>query len=306
MQPTYSIVIPVYNSQASLITLAERIDKVFTEQVNEPYELIFVDDASPNPNTWPTLQALARENVVKVIRFTRNFGQQPATICGLQMARGKYMLTMDDDLQHAPEDIPLLLSEKHHDVVIGELKQKKHSVFKKVASLLKSKFDEIILKKPKNLKLSSFRLMNRMTVDGMMRLINTPYPFIPAMMFYVTKDVVGVKVQHFAREEGRSGYSFGRMIKLFNNLLINNSSLLLRLIGNLGLTISFLSFLMAGFFLYKKLFFDIDTVGWTSLIVSLMLIGGLILFSLGVIGEYLIRIINTVERRPVYIKREEK
>ena len=140
----------------------------------------------------------------------------------------------------------------------------------------------------------------------MLQLKGTPYPFIPAMIFYATRDVVGVPVAHSERSEGTTGYTFRSMIRLFQNLLINNSSLLLRYIGNIGITIASLSFVLGTYFIYKKLFFDISTVGWTSVIVSVLFIGGLVLFSLGVLGEYLIRIINTVERRPIYLIREEK
>lgn len=299
----YSVVIPVYNSVQSLENMADRINAIFSE-INASFEIVFVDDNSPNPETWPKLIELSRRPYVKAYRFSRNFGQQPGTICGLRKSKGEWVITMDDDGQHAPEEIPKLLALKDHDVVIGELKEKKHSLGKRVVSRIKGRFDRIILDKPKALKLSAFRLIRRDTVDSMLHLMGTPYPFIPAMMFYVTKDVVGTPVEHFDRSEGTTGYTFRSMIRLFQNLLINNSSLLLRYIGNMGVSIALLSFLVGGYFIYKKLFFDIKTAGWTSVIVSVLFIGGLVLFSLGVIGEYLIRIINTVERRPIYNIRE--
>lgn len=302
----YSIVIPVYNSEKSLIELTDRIANVFDLMVGETFEIIFVDDNSSNPRTWPTLLDLGKRNFVQAARLTRNFGQQPATLCGMQIAKGDFVITMDDDAQHAPEDIPKLLEEKSHDVVIGELREKKHNIFKKITSELKGKFDEAILGKPKGLKLSSFRLFNRGTVDGILQLMHTPFPFIPAMMFYVTRDVVGVPVSHHHRQEGKSGYSLGKMIRLFKNLLINNSSLLLRFIGNMGLGISVVSLLSAIYFVYRKFFFDVQAVGWTSIFVALLFIGGMVLFSLGVIGEYLIRILNTVEKRPIFLVREDK
>lgn len=303
--PLYSVVVPVYNSVQSLEKLCDRVEAVFSE-LGHSFEIVFVDDCSPNKATWPKLEELCGRQYVRAIRFSRNFGQQPATICGLEKARGQWIITMDDDGQHAPEDFPLLIAQGDHDVVIGELQEKKHTFSKRVFSLIKGRFDRIILDKPKDLKLSAFRLIRRETVDGMLLLKGTPYPFIPAMMFYVTKDVVGVPVRHLERTEGTTGYTFRRMIKLFQNLLINNSSLLLRYIGNMGISIAILSFLLGSYFVYKKLFFNIETIGWTSVIVSLLFIGGLLLFSLGVLGEYLIRIINTVERRPIYLIREEK
>ncbi|MCE2495392.1 MAG: glycosyltransferase family 2 protein [Flavobacteriales bacterium] len=303
--PVYSVVIPVYNSVQSLEKLCGRLEAVFSS-MGDSFEIVFVDDCSPNRETWPKLEDLCNRDYVRAVRFSRNFGQQPATICGLEKARGSWVITMDDDGQHAPEDIPKLLRQKQHDVVIGELREKKHNLRKRILSRIKGRFDRIILDKPRDLKLSAFRLINRNTVDGMLKLKETPYPFIPAMMFYVTKDVVGVSVDHFERTEGTTGYTFRSMLRLFQNLLINNSSLLLRYIGNLGVSIAALSFLFSAYLVFRKLFMDIVAPGWTSVMVTVLFIGGLILFSLGVIGEYLIRIINTVERRPIYLIRDER
>ncbi|QTN39146.1 glycosyltransferase family 2 protein [Cryomorphaceae bacterium] len=302
--PQYSVVIPVYNSLNSLGDLTDRLTAVFSG-LDASFELVYVDDCSPNPKTWPKLLELSAQPNVRAIRLTRNFGQQAATICGLEHALGDWVITMDDDGQHAPEDIPKLIQERNHDVVIGQLQEKKHTLSKRFFSWVKARFDRIILDKPKGLRLSAFRLIRRETVENMLQLVRTPYPFLPAMMFYVTKDIVGVPVGHFDRSEGKTGYTLRSMFRLFKNLLINNSSLLLRYIGNLGITIALFSFVLGIYFIYKKLFFDIETVGWTSVIVSVLFIGGLVLFTLGVLGEYLIRIINTVERRPLYIVREE-
>lgn len=302
----YSIIVPVYNSERSLRELAVRAHKLFTEVLQEDYEIIFVDDGSPNPNTWPALEAVSDEfEAVRCVKLMRNFGQQAATICGMQLSCGEHVITMDDDLQHAPEDIAILAQMKEHDIVIGQFLQKKHSIGKRLASKVKGEFDRVILGKPKHIHLTAFRMFNRLTVNAMLQLVDTPYPFIPAMMFYVTKDVVGVKINHHDRLEGESGYNLSRMIRLFNNLLINNSSILLQFIGNIGLSMSFFSFVIAILFIVRKLFFKVNTVGWTSTIVTLLFIGGLILFTLGVIGEYLLRIINTVEKRPLFLVRKD-
>lgn len=303
---TYSIIVPVYNSKKSLPELARRMKAVFRAMPGTTYELLFVDDGSPNAETWPTLNEIAAQDPnVRAVKLMRNFGQQAATICGLQLAVGDYIITMDDDLQHAPEDIPLLAQANHHDIVIGQFPQKKHGWSKRLASKIKGEFDRVILGKPKDIQLSAFRLFNRLTADAMLQLVDTPYPFIPAMMFYVTKDVVGVNITHHDRADGASGYNFFKLIKLFNNLLINNSSLLLRFIGNMGLSISFLSFVLALVFIYRKLFLKVETVGWTSLFVTVLFIGGAILFTLGIVGEYLVRIIKTVEKRPLYLIRKD-
>ncbi len=303
--PEYSVVIPVFNTNNSLVEISKRIKRVFLQQLNSSYELIFVDDFSSNDTTWATLRHIvAEDNNVQAIRLMRNFGQQAATICGIQVAKGNYVITMDDDLQHAPEDIPNLIKLRNHDIVIGQFSNKKHSLSKRMMSRVKGYFDQIILGKPRHIQLSPFRLINRHTVEGIKELFSTPYPFLPAMMLYVTKDIVGVEVSHTVRMEGETGYSFLKMLRLFSNLIINNSSFLLRLIGNLGLTISLGSFALAVYLIYQKMMHATKIVGWTSMIVAVLFMGGILLFSLGIIGEYLIRIIRGVDKWPNYIVRE--
>jgi dolichol-phosphate mannosyltransferase/undecaprenyl-phosphate 4-deoxy-4-formamido-L-arabinose transferase len=297
-----SIVIPVYGSTV-LEELAERIDAVFAALPEHRYELIFVDDHSPRPEVWPTLERLARERpAVRAVQLTRNFGQQPATLCGLAESRGDVVITLDDDLQHSPEDIPKLLALADRDIVIGQLTRSRHSLPRRLASRAKGFFDRVLIGKPGDLQLTSFRLLRRTVVDGVLS-IRTPHPFLPALMFHVSKDVAGVPVSHGSRRHGRSGYTLRKLVRVFSNLLISNSSVVLRLVGWIGLLFSAASFLLAGLVVYKKLFEDISVQGWASLMAAILLIGGLLLFGLGIVGEYLIRIIESSEARPTYFVR---
>jgi len=302
----FSIIIPVYNTVDSLADIANRVEKIFSEILKEPYEIIFVDDASDNPNTWKKLEEISMKNEhVKIIQLMRNFGQHGATLCGIRESKGSFIITMDDDLQHLPENIINLIEKKHHDIVIAQFSNKKHNFLKKFASKIKGWFDHWIIGKPKNIQLSSFRLFNRNVANGILS-IRTPYPFIPALMFYVSKDVVGLEVTHDPRKEGKSGYNPARMIRLFSNLIITNSSLLLKAIGYMGIFLSILSFFLGAFFIYKKIFLGIGILGWTSIIVAVFFIGGLLLFTTGIIGEYLIRIIAGIEKKPTYFIRKKK
>jgi glycosyltransferase involved in cell wall biosynthesis len=297
----YSIVIPVYNTTHSLVEFVARTGKVFREYVREDFEIIFVDDASPNPETWKTLEGLARKNKeVKTIQLMRNFGQHAATLCGLSVSNGDYIITMDDDLQQSPEDIPLLIEKKEFDIVIGQYDKKKHTVFKNVTSRIKGWYDRILIGKPKHIQLTSFRMFSRAVAQAILS-IRTQYPFIPALMLYASKNIVGVSVSHVERKEGKSGYSFFKMIRLFSNLLINNSSFLLKTTGYCGILISIMSFIFGVNLIYHKIVHGMNLQGWTSLMVSFLFIGGLILFMLGVIGEYLFRIIVGIENKPSFI-----
>jgi glycosyltransferase involved in cell wall biosynthesis len=297
----YSVVVPVYNTTNVLLDLVDKIQQAF-DDLNEPaFEIIFVNDCSPNPLTKKCLTAACQKNThVKVIHFGRNYGQQPATLCGIEKSVGKYIITMDDDLQHDPADIALLIAEKDHDIVIAELLEKKHGFIKRLFSKVKNHFDHIILGKPKHIKMSSFRLISRYMANNM-SVMKSPNPFIPALLFLISTDVVNVPIKHHSRAEGVTGYNLKKMLNLFSNLLINNSSFLLNWLGKMGIFTASGSIFYAMYLVFRKLFIGIDAAGWTSLMVVVLFIGGLLLFSVGLIGEYLIRVIQSSEQKPAYI-----
>ncbi|OFW09499.1 MAG: hypothetical protein A3H96_04015 [Acidobacteria bacterium RIFCSPLOWO2_02_FULL_67_36] len=296
-----SVVIPVYNTSVAE-EIVDRIGAVFASR-SESYEIVFVDDFSPSQDVWPRLAALAARNpAVRAIQLTRNFGQHAATLCGLREAGGDVVITMDDDLEHSPEDIPALLAHADRDIVLAQFKSKRHSLPTRIGSRIKSFFDWVILGKPRHLQFSSYRMLSRVVVEGMLS-IRTPHPFIPALMLHVTKDVTGVEVEHRQRREGHSNYTFRKRVRLFNDLLIHNSSLVLRLVGNTGIAMAGVSVFVAGNTIYRKFAHGIAIGGWASLFAAQLLIGGLLLFGLGVIGEYLIRIIESSETRPTYLIR---
>lgn len=305
MDIKFSVVIPVYKSSRSLPELVERINKVFSEVVRESYEIVMVDDGSPLPETWKTLESLAEKNdFLKAIQLTRNFGRAGALLCGLENAQGEFIITMDDDLQHRPEDIPLLLEKKEHDVVFGNFKWRKHSLFVRITSEIKGLFDKLIIGRPRGIKVSSFNMIKADIVRSMLG-IKTPYPFIPALMFYVTKDAVSVYVTHERRIYGASGFTLWKRINQFLRLLINNSSLLLKSVAAIGLAMATFSTMYSIYLIINKFYQRVHVSGWTSLMVAILITSGLILFSLGVVGEYLIRIINGIEERPPFIIRKK-
>jgi dolichol-phosphate mannosyltransferase/undecaprenyl-phosphate 4-deoxy-4-formamido-L-arabinose transferase len=295
-----SIVVPVYRSSQSLLELAERLHKTFDVLNDFEYELILVNDSPDDEATADALNTLLeRDERVIVIELTRNFGQQPATLCGIEHAAGDYIVTMDDDLQHAPEDIAVLLQERRHDAVFARFEKKQHSFFNRWTSHVKARFDHWILGKPKSLQLTPFRLI-KAEIASKMLLRNTPFPFIPALLFEITNDIVNVDVSHHPRAHGDTSYNFIKRLRLFTNLVINNSSLLLRLIGFSGLLFAASSFLMAAVIIARKLLFDTTVSGWASVMSTLLFFGGMVLLTMGIIGEYLIRIVATSEQRSTH------
>lgn len=301
----YSIIIPVYNSSKSLVELSERLNKVFTEQIQSSFEILFVDDASTFSDTWPIIEKLVNQySFVNGILLTRNVGKQAALVCGFDNVEGDFIITMDDDLQHRPEDIPLMIKARNHDVVVGKFSKKNHSLFKRAGSSIKGYFDYKLIGKPKSISLGPFKLFKKIIVDSML-MVKTPYPFIPAMIFMVTTDVVNVNVSHDIRPYGKSNFTFRKMIKLLSHLLINNSSILLKMISYIGIAMFAFSLLFTIFILYKKITGGIGVPGWTTITVIVTLTSGLILFSSGIIGEYLLRIIRNVEKTQAYFIRQK-
>lgn len=302
----FSVIVPVFNTAATLEPLVRRVGEVFAQLPQFEHEIVFVDDASTHPETWPTLKRIALQNDrVRAVQLMRNFGQTPATLCGMKLARGDYVITLDDDLQHAPEDIPLLIAEREHDLVFGQFRELSHSMPKRILSRLKNFVLSYLIDKPKGLQLTSFRLLRREVVRAMLSVVTSPQTTLPPLLFFITRDVAAVEVQHNPRQEGASNYTLRRIWRLARNLVFNETVLLLKLIGRLGFAIACLSFLGGIAVLASRVFLGTVVVGWASTIIALLVIGGLILFSLGIIGEYLARLINGVEGRPAFVVRRE-
>ena len=298
---TYSIVIPVYNSTEWLKELVDRLTDVFTSVVEDTYEIILIDDASSDPSTWKMMKLLAEKfSEVIIVQLRRNFGKAGAVLCGFEQARGKYIFTMDDDLQHLPEDIPKFIEHKDHDVVMGRYIRKNHPFLKRFTSRIKGWFDWKIAGKPFHVQSNPFRMYKSDVAKAMLKM-TTPYPFISAIMYYTTRDIVTVDIEHGRRNGTPSSFNMLKRLKSFSNLLLNHSSFMLQFVSVMGVSVSLVSFLLGIFYVIKNFVVGRPVPGWTSLIVVTLFLNGLLLFSVGIIGEYLIRIINGIERRPPYL-----
>lgn len=299
----YSVIIPVFNSSDTLIRLCEAITRFF-KAGGYSYEIILINDGSTNSRTFKALKTIADTiPESRVIHLRKNYGQHAATLCGVEHSRGAYMITMDDDFQHDPEDTRLLIDKKNHDIVIASFNHKKHSLSQRALGRIKNKLDELLLRKPRELQFSSFRLFKREIGKSMLR-VHSPYPYLPTLMLLVTADLVNVPATHHPRENGESGYTWNQIVRLAFNLLFNNSTILLRWMTLVGFVTAMLCLLVMFWFLTKKLVFGINVPGWTSLLVLLAGIGGLLLGGLGVIGEFLARVLTGIEKRPAYFIKE--
>ncbi len=300
--PTYSIVVPVYNSGSQLAELVQRLASVFETEVLDTYEIILVDDGSVRRQTREVLANLAGTAHVRLVSLTRNFGKPGAVMAGLSISRGRWVITIDDDLQQMPEDIPKLLAYKDHDMVTGTHRKKKHSgSFRFITSGIKTWFDRVLLgyKTP----LSPLKLIRRPVVDGMLS-IRTNRPFIPALIRQVTDDIVFVETNHHATAYKKSRYTFRRRWAQFTDLLFGNSAFMMRVFSWTGFVFAALAFVLAGVILWRKLFGQPIQPGWASLMVSVLLVGGLNLLAIGVGGQYFIRILDVSSNKPAFVIRK--
>ena len=295
--PAFSIVIPSYNSDETLIELARRTDAVFKKVLCESYELIIVDDGSSNTETWRVCELIASQFNAIALRLTRNYGKAGAILCGLNHASGQWVITIDDDLQQIPEDIPALAKMRSHDVVVGCIVEKKHGRFIRLTSKIKSYFDRLILGVPHTM--SPMKLIRSEVVTAMLE-AHSSRPFIPAMLSDVTSDFVSVPITHSPSRLKESRYSMLKRLSQFSNLVIGNSTLLLRVIGMIGAATSISGFVFAIYTIVRALV-GIDILsGWASLIVINLTFGGLILIALGINGEYLLRTLENTSNKPAY------
>ena len=298
--PKYSVIVPVYNSQHSLEELTERLDNTF-RSVSETYEVLFVDDRSTD-ESWHILKEIRKKHPgrVRLIRLARNFGQHNATLCGMRFAKGDFIITIDDDLQSLPDDIPLLIREQETsdcDVVYGITSgRKSHNLIRNSGSLLVKKTSKRLRNTPGEG--SSFRLIRKNITDKLAE--HTSYfAFIDEMLLWHTDSVRFAEVRHLPRKHDQSGYSAAKLLKLVTNLIIFYTDAPLKILSYGGFFASFISFVMAVIFIIKKLFYNVP-LGYTSLIVAILFSTSIILFSLGIIGEYLSRIYKVQNRKPPY------
>ena len=296
-----SIVIPVYNSAESLPELYGRINTVMSE-IDETYELILVDDASRD-RSWSVIKQIkekAGDNLVG-IRLEKNVGQHRAIICGFNFSRGKLVVTMDDDLQHPPEEIPKLLAQydkTQPDVVYGIYKVREQSRLRNTGTSLVKGTAKYFADYKGGVG-SSFRMFNRETAD---KIRSTPqnFVFIDEVIHWYTGDIDTVLVEHHPRKMGRSSYSFFKLARLYFSILINYTAWPLRFMIYGGMLASFISFLVGALYIVKKVFFNADVEGFTALIVAITFSSSLILMSLGIIGQYLYKIYQQQSGKPPY------
>jgi glycosyltransferase involved in cell wall biosynthesis len=276
--------------------------------VSSNYEIIFVDDCSTD-RSWDVIKSIHNENDnIVAIRLAKNAGQHSATICGFSNSKGYYVITLDDDLQHPPEEILKLINKMKddYDVVMGKYEEKMHSRLRNIVSGINIKLIGITFNAPSDLSITSFRILRSQLIKNILD-INTPYPHIPSLIFKCTPTdkIANVLVHHDKRAVGKSGYNFIKLFIIWSNLLINYSSIPLMIIGVFGFIMSILSLGLGFLILIRRILNpEYGVMGWNSLIISLYLLSGSILMAIAIMGEYVRRIINQISYNRPYLIRD--
>lgn len=300
---TYSIVIPVYKSAASLVELCQGIHAVMQQFT---YEIIVVDDGSTD-TSWAVIETISVDNKNVVgIRLSRNYGQHSAILCGFTFCRGEYVITMDDDLQHPPAEIAKLITKQqltNADVVYGIYLAKQHSFARNAGSFYIRK-SSIITEGNKGYG-SSFRLIKKTVVDKIVTNQASSFYFLDELLYWYTGSFERVEVIHAPRKYGQSGYSVAKLFKLYTDIVFNYSSFPLRLMTYAGFVFSIITFATAMFFIFRKLFFK-GHFGFTALMVTVLFTASVLMFCMGIIGQYLFKIYQSQHAKPLYSIREIK
>ncbi len=301
--PDYSIVVPVYNSNQSLEPLFRRIDATM-KGLNKSFRVIFVDDGSID-SSWEVITGIKRQEPEKVtaVRLARNFGQHNATLCGIARAEGEYIITIDDDLQNPPEEIPKLIKtmqEEDADLVYGIYSKKQHSLMRNVGSaVIRGGSKRLFRTRGQG---SSFRLMKSSLAKNLLN-HKVNFIYIDELFNWYTSGIAFALVEHHKRPYQKSTYSPRTLISLLSNLVIYYTAVPLRLMVYGGLISSIVSFIVGLVFIYRKVASDVP-LGFTALIVAILFSTSVILLSLGVIGEYLSRIYEVQNRKPPFAIRD--
>ncbi|MEE0059336.1 MAG: glycosyltransferase family 2 protein [Acutalibacteraceae bacterium] len=300
-----SVAIPCYNSSKTLPTVVKEIQEVFSNKESYEYEIVLVNDNSPD-NTFEVIQKLCSENSNIVgVDLSKNYGQSSALMAAINYVKGDIAVFMDDDGQHPPNELFKLIEqvEKGNDLVYACFPQKKHSAFKKITSNLNSKLLEATNRKPKDIKITSYFALSRLSINAL-REYKSPYPSICGYLLQVTRRIVNVEINHRARLAGSSNYNLKKLITLWLQGFTNFSIAPLRFASMLGAIFAVLGFGVMLYYIISKLVNPNVAAGFTSLASLILIIGGFIMLMLGIIGEYIGRIYILLSDMPQFRVRE--
>ncbi|HTN66573.1 MAG TPA: glycosyltransferase family 2 protein [Burkholderiaceae bacterium] len=300
----YSVVIPVYNSARIVASTVSQAREFFLAH-GLRFEIVLVNDGSPDAS-WEVISGLARQYPeIVAIDLLKNYGQHHANLCGFREAKGDYIITMDDDLQNSPEEIAKLIetAQRGYDLVLGRFEIKQHSFVRRLGSRFVGWLNRKVFEVKGDLVLSNFRIVRRDVVDRVCQ-DRSFGPYIPGLVLKYSARRCNVLVNHLPRAEGKSNYTWRKILRLVATILFNHSSIPLRYGAAFGFVVAGGSFLLSLYFLLEAMISGAKAPGWASLVVLLSFFNGVLILLLSVIGEYLIRILREIGTQRSYEVRE--
>ena len=303
--PQVSVVVPVYRSEDCLAKLVEALTAAF-EKSDRSHEIVLVNDCSPDRSWDKIVELAAQHSTIRGVSFRKNFGQDSALMAGLRTASGDVVVIMDDDLQHDPEDMEMLLSkvEEGFDVCYAQFVHKEQALWKNLGSWFNGKVANIVIGKPDEVYLSPYKAIARSVVDEIVK-YDGPYPYVDGLLFRATTNITQVDAQHHTRYAGESNYNLIRSVNVWLKLATSFSLMPLRTATCLGFVFSSLGVALGTFFVIRRLVLGaMGYEGWASMMVAILVLGGVQLACLGLIGEYLGRVFLHLNRRPQYVVKE--
>lgn len=300
-----SVVVPVYKGAETLDALVQRVGAVLP-QVAERYELILVNDGSPD-DSWEVIQRLARgQGWVRGVQLLRNYGQHNATLCGIRAARYEVTVTLDDDLQNPPEEIPLLLAKlsEGFDVVYGAPQQVRQNLWRSLASHVIRLMLRRVMGNQVAWQVSPFRAFRTSARDAFAHYAS-PSVFVDVLLTWGAARFAAVTVRQDARAAGTSTYTFRKLLSLAMNMLTGFSTLPLRAASMVGFLFTLFGLGVLAYVLGRFLLLGYSIPGFPFLASVIAIFSGATLFALGIMGEYLARIYTHSMGQPPYVVREE-
>lgn len=306
MKKNISVVIPCYCSEKTLSSVV--FDTINTLKIRKvSFEIILVNDCSKD-DTWSVIKKLHNKfpSVVYGINFAKNFGQHAAIMAGYRESKGDIVISLDDDGQTDPKFIWKLVDKLNegYDIVVAKYPVLKENVFRRLGSQINKIMAEILVEKPKEVRGSSFTAIRRYIIDDMIK-YDKPYPYLAGLMYRATQNVTEVEIEHHDRQEGKSGYSFKKLINLIMNGFTAFSVKPLRVATYLGFVTAIVGFIYAIVIVIRRLTNSILELGYSSIMASILFIGGIIMVLLGLIGEYIGRIYISINNSPQYVIKEK-
>jgi len=300
-RPHISVVTPVYGCARALPELYERLVKTLTP-LTENFDIIMVNDHSPD-NAWEIIRQLAAKDPrVKGILLSRNFGQHRAITAGLDYADGEWVVVMDCDLQDQPEEIAKLYNKARegYDAVFGRRVERKDTFFKKFTSKIYSRVFQFISGMETDTSTANFSIISHKVVKYL-RTIREQNRSYPSFANWLGFKHINIDIDHAPRAYGKSSYSLQKLIALAIDSIVSHSNKPLRLSITFGFLMTFISLAYASWLVIRYFAYGVPVAGWTSVMVSIYLIGGLLFANMGILGLYIGKIFNETKQRPLYV-----